>query len=46
MDGRVDGDAFDDGFEGEVDGGAPADEGCGAGGEDEGEHCGGVFLAM
>ena len=43
---RVDGDAFNNGFKGEVDGGAASDEGCGAGGEDEGKHCGGLFLTV
>ena len=46
VDGRVARDAFDDGFEGEVDGSFAADEGRGAGGKDQGEHCGGVFLAV
>ena len=46
VDRRVEGDALNNGFEGEVDGGAAADEGCGTGGEDEGKHCGGIFLAV
>ena len=43
---RVEWDAPNNGFEGEVDGGAAPDEGCGAGGKDEGKHYGGIFLAV
>ena len=46
VDGRVEGDALNNGFEGEVDGGATPDEGCGSGGEDEGKHRRGIFLAI
>ena len=44
MNGRVEGDALNSGFEGEMDGGPAPDESCGASGEDEGKLCGGSFL--
>ena len=44
--GRVEGDALNNGFEGEMYEGAAPNKGCGAGGEDEGKHCSGIFLAV